>query len=87
MAAPACGVVRRRRVSLFRWFFLAIFVLTDFAQTWDRHWVTLAWCLLFTGVLMPGYKRLTGRAAEVYQMAIALVLLALGLEVLVRLAV
>jgi hypothetical protein len=82
-----CGVVhRRRRVSLLRWLLLAIFVLTDFAQVWDTHWAVLTWCLLFTGVVMPGHKRLTGRAAEVHQAALALVLVALGLEVLVRLA-
>jgi len=80
-------VCQRRRVSLFRWFLLAIFVLTDFAQVWDMHWATLAWCLLFTGLLLPNYRRLTGRAAEVYQVGIALALVALALEVVVRLLV
>jgi hypothetical protein len=80
-------VCRRRRVSLFRWFLLAMFVVVDGQQIWDTHWTTLAWCLLFTGLLLPNYTRLTGRAAEVYQAGIALVLVALGLEVLVRLAV
>lgn len=88
-APPEVGTERRPRrpPSLLRWLLLALFVFADGQQVWDQHWAILGWLLLFTGLLLPNAKRLPPQSKHGYEMGIAVVLLALALEVLVRLTV